>query len=175
MRNQPITGVRAEDGSRAGQEASKRRTEEREAGGGAEAPLPKRKEEAREKSWHCRRSAGGEAVGGRGAERERGGVGDDSAILSRVSRNPPGCPGTWVPPKAEEDEEEVTHERMSSRLTQQDFCCNSESKERGGKRIRLLKQSARRLPQGKARTSSAFDRTQACRGGERESTLSLFT
>lgn len=126
MRNQPITGVRAKGGSRAGQEDSKRR---RRSGRLVE---DRRRRCPNAKMRRGRRAViVGTAQLDRRGRRRVTGTGD-FVILSRASPNPHGSPGSSVAPKAEEDGEEVTRRKMSPSLTQQDLVCDLESKKRGG-------------------------------------------
>lgn len=125
MRNQPITGVRAKGGSRAGQEDSKRRRSGRLV------------EDRRRRCPNTKMRQGRRAVivgtaqldrRGRRRVTERG----DYVILSRASLKPHRSPGSSVARKAEEDGEEVTRRKMSPSLTQQDFVCDLESRKSGG-------------------------------------------
>ena len=128
MRNQPITRVRAKNGSRAGQEASKRR-QEREAGGGEKALLLTREGES------CRRqsSAVGEARPSTGQRRREGP--SDPGEGATVSSCPMCAPeplwdlqAVWLEILLQKlrKMEKRCLTLMSSKLTRQDVFCDLE-------------------------------------------------
>lgn len=123
MRNQPITGVRAKGGSRAGQEESKRRRSGRLV------------EDRRRRCPNTKMRRGRRAVivgtaqldrRGRRRVTERG----DFVILSRASPNPHRPFGRSK--SRGRRGEEVTRSKTPPSLTRQDFVCDLESKKSGG-------------------------------------------
>lgn len=151
MRNQPITGVRAKDGSRAGQEDSRRRRSGR-------LVEDRRRRRPNTTMRRGRRAVivGTAQLDRRGRRRvaERGRF----VILSRTSPNPRGSPGRSVAPKAEEDGEEVTRRKMSPSLNRTSSVTWRARKEGGGKEDPTLEAVQRGdFLELKARASSAFD------------------